>query len=234
MTHGDARRRRPPRRIDQEQQLDDVVGRRVRRLHDEEVRAANVLIDPHKNLAVGETGCVTLHSSTPSQLAISSARGRLAVPDNNLNPCCGMAIDSIVRCPRCAGLAVAGCRHGSSAPPIYSGSSGFVDPPSESSCASLSLAGGGAAPDGWRLPLVDSNHHSKIQSLVSCHWTKGQCTPLRVPGAAPGVLTGALARLSYSIWRTATTWPAVAVIIIVPLAGVRIAPRGAASASITP
>jgi hypothetical protein len=25
------------------------------------------------------------------------------------------------------------------------------------------------------LALVDSNHHSQIQSLLSCHWTKGQC-----------------------------------------------------------
>ena len=23
------------------------------------------------------------------------------------------------------------------------------------------------------LPLVDSNHHSRIQSPMSCHWTKG-------------------------------------------------------------
>ncbi len=25
-----------------------------------------------------------------------------------------------------------------------------------------------------QLALVDSNHHSQIQSLLSCHWTKGQ------------------------------------------------------------
>ena len=24
------------------------------------------------------------------------------------------------------------------------------------------------------MALVDSNHHSQIQSLLSCHWTKGQ------------------------------------------------------------
>jgi len=42
---------------------------------------------------------VTLHRSRPSQLAISSDSGLLAVPDNNLNPCFGTAIDSTVSCP---------------------------------------------------------------------------------------------------------------------------------------
>ncbi len=29
-------------------------------------------------------------------------------------------------------------------------------------------------PPSALLALVDSNHHSQIQSLLSCHWTKGQ------------------------------------------------------------
>ena len=30
------------------------------------------------------------------------------------------------------------------------------------------------------LPPVDSNHHSQIQSLVSCHWTRGQQQPIKL------------------------------------------------------
>src|SRR6185312_3603923 len=51
---GDARRRGAPRRVDQEQQLHDVLSRRVRRLENEHVVAAHVLVDPHRDLAVGE------------------------------------------------------------------------------------------------------------------------------------------------------------------------------------
>ena len=50
----DARRRRAPRRIDQEQQLHDVFGRRIGRLDDEDVVAADVLVDADEDLAVGE------------------------------------------------------------------------------------------------------------------------------------------------------------------------------------
>src|SRR5438094_7211831 len=44
---------------------------------------------------------------------------------------------------------------------------------------------------GWQLAPVDSNHHTQIQSLVSCRWTRGQCDgknlhydPVRRRGAA--------------------------------------------------
>ena len=50
----DSRRRRTPRRIDQEQQLHHVVRGWIRRLHDEDIRAADVLVDAHEDLAVGE------------------------------------------------------------------------------------------------------------------------------------------------------------------------------------
>jgi hypothetical protein len=50
----DPRRRRTPSRIDQEQELHHGVRRRIRWLDDEDVRAADVLVDPNENLAVGE------------------------------------------------------------------------------------------------------------------------------------------------------------------------------------
>src|SRR5688500_17743291 len=50
----DPRRRSSPCRIDQEQQLHDVVGRRVRRLHDEDVVASDGLVDSHEDLAISE------------------------------------------------------------------------------------------------------------------------------------------------------------------------------------
>ena len=52
----DARCRRPARRVDQEQELHDVVGRRIRRLHDEDVVHSDVLINADENLAVGKAG----------------------------------------------------------------------------------------------------------------------------------------------------------------------------------
>jgi hypothetical protein len=45
---------RPPCRVGQEQELHDVLGWRIRRLDDEDVVAADVLVDPHEDLAVGE------------------------------------------------------------------------------------------------------------------------------------------------------------------------------------
>jgi len=42
------------RRIDQEQKLQQILGRGVGRLHDEHVRTTNVLIDPDEDLAVRE------------------------------------------------------------------------------------------------------------------------------------------------------------------------------------
>src|SRR2546426_7392439 len=51
-------------------------------------------------------------------------------------------------------------------------------------CSSTTVQGGELAP-------VDSNHHTQIQSLVSCHWTRGQrdgknlhYDPVRRRGAA--------------------------------------------------
>src|SRR5439155_19368526 len=43
-----------PRRVDQEQQFHQVLRRRVRRLDDEDVPAADVLVDLDEDLAVGE------------------------------------------------------------------------------------------------------------------------------------------------------------------------------------
>ncbi len=50
----DPRRRGPSRRVDEEQELHDRVGRRIRRLHDEHVRPAHVLVEPHEDLPVGK------------------------------------------------------------------------------------------------------------------------------------------------------------------------------------
>ena len=49
----DARRRRPPERIDHDAQLDQMLvdGRR-RRLHDEDIRPADVLVDLERHLGV--------------------------------------------------------------------------------------------------------------------------------------------------------------------------------------
>ncbi len=48
------RRRRALRRVDQEQQLHDVVRGRDGRLDDEDIPASRVLVDPHEDLAVSE------------------------------------------------------------------------------------------------------------------------------------------------------------------------------------
>jgi hypothetical protein len=52
--HRHPRRRCPLGRIDQQQQLDDIVTRRRRRLHDEDVAAPGVLIDPGEDLTIRE------------------------------------------------------------------------------------------------------------------------------------------------------------------------------------
>src|SRR2546423_666208 len=44
----------PSRRVDQEQELHDVFGWRICRLHDEDVVASDVLIDTDEDFAVGE------------------------------------------------------------------------------------------------------------------------------------------------------------------------------------
>jgi hypothetical protein len=50
---GDARRGRAPERVDHHAQLDQVlVDRRARRLHDEDVRAADVLVDLERHFRV--------------------------------------------------------------------------------------------------------------------------------------------------------------------------------------
>ena len=52
---GDARRRRPPERVDHHQQFHDVlIDGRARRLDDEHVGPADVLVDLKRDLAVGE------------------------------------------------------------------------------------------------------------------------------------------------------------------------------------
>jgi hypothetical protein len=53
---GDAGRRRATGCIDQQQQLDQVLGRRVGGLDDEDIVAANVLVDPHEDLTVRKAG----------------------------------------------------------------------------------------------------------------------------------------------------------------------------------
>ena len=42
------------RGIDQQQQLHDRLRRRIRRLHDEDIRSADVFIDANEDLAIGE------------------------------------------------------------------------------------------------------------------------------------------------------------------------------------
>src|SRR5688572_26916267 len=52
----DAGRARTLGRVDQEQRLEQILRRRVRRLNDEHVVAADVLIDPDEDLAIRKTG----------------------------------------------------------------------------------------------------------------------------------------------------------------------------------
>src|SRR5258707_12448994 len=52
---GDACRRRAACSVDKQQQLHDVVGRRIRRLNDEHIVAANVIVDPNENLTIRES-----------------------------------------------------------------------------------------------------------------------------------------------------------------------------------
>ncbi len=52
--HRHPRGRCAARRIHQEQQLHEVVGRRRRGLDDEDVPATRVLVDPDENFAIGE------------------------------------------------------------------------------------------------------------------------------------------------------------------------------------
>jgi hypothetical protein len=51
---GDARRRGPLRRIDQEKKLHDVVGGRVSGLDDEHIPSPSIFVDPDKDLPIGE------------------------------------------------------------------------------------------------------------------------------------------------------------------------------------
>ena len=63
---GDPRRRRPPERIDHDQQLHQVLVHRIRRrLDDEDVRAANVLVDLKRDLAVREPSQPRLSERDP-------------------------------------------------------------------------------------------------------------------------------------------------------------------------
>jgi hypothetical protein len=58
-----------------------MVRRRAGRLDDVDIRAADVLVDLHEGLAVGEAGDVASPSGTADVRQISSARGRLALPE---------------------------------------------------------------------------------------------------------------------------------------------------------
>src|SRR4051812_29524247 len=51
---GDTRRRSAASGVDEQQKLEDVLGRWIRRLNDEDIEAPNVLVDAHRNLAIGE------------------------------------------------------------------------------------------------------------------------------------------------------------------------------------
>ena len=61
---GDARRRRASRGVDQDSISSEVLGRRIRRLDDEHVVAADVLVDADGDLAVRESAGFTRHRST--------------------------------------------------------------------------------------------------------------------------------------------------------------------------
>jgi hypothetical protein len=49
-----AGRRRAPRRINQEQKLENVFGGWIGRLHNEHIVPANILVDPDEDLAIGK------------------------------------------------------------------------------------------------------------------------------------------------------------------------------------
>ena len=68
------------------------------RLHDEDVVPAHVLVDADEDLAVGEPLAGGLAERRfRAACAISSASGRLAVPDKSLKPVRGTASPSIAR-----------------------------------------------------------------------------------------------------------------------------------------
>ena len=72
-------------RVNADQQFHQVViGRVGGRLQDEDILAAHVLVDPHEDLAIGESfdlgggqGCVEIVGDGPGQVRIGSARHQL-------------------------------------------------------------------------------------------------------------------------------------------------------------
>jgi hypothetical protein len=85
----DTRRRCPACRVDQEQQLHDVVGRRICRLHDEDVVPSDVLIDADENLAVGEAGDRRLAKRNIQRSRYLNAQFRVPGPGNELEAMSG-------------------------------------------------------------------------------------------------------------------------------------------------
>ncbi len=85
---GDAPGRRALERVHHHQELHQVVvDGRARRLDHEHVLAADVLVDLDVHLAVREARDVGIaQRARAAYLAISSARGRFAFPENSLSP----------------------------------------------------------------------------------------------------------------------------------------------------
>ena len=82
---GDAARRGPAQRVGDDQKLHQmVVGRKRRRLDDEDVRAADVLLDLDEDLHVGEAADEALVSGRSSQLAMACASAGLELPATSL------------------------------------------------------------------------------------------------------------------------------------------------------
>ena len=76
---GDARGRRAARGVDQQQQLQHVLGGRVGRLDDEDIGAAHILVEPDEDLAVGESrdrGLAELRSQRLADLVGERPIGR--------------------------------------------------------------------------------------------------------------------------------------------------------------
>ena len=82
----DARRRRPPERVDHDQQLHDVlVDRRAGRLHDEDVGAADVLVDLERHLGVREPAELGLPHRDPEHVRDPAGQFRMCATREDLH-----------------------------------------------------------------------------------------------------------------------------------------------------
>ena len=95
---GDALRRRPPGGVDHDEQLHQMmVGRRAGRLDDEDVRAADVLVDLHERLAVGEAGHGRLPERHADGLADFLRQRPVGISGEDLQPRVAHKVAAILR-----------------------------------------------------------------------------------------------------------------------------------------